>query len=78
LAEPRLRDLAFLLLWEFRVPRLRLIEQVENIEPDLFSPAILHPRLKIQMRLLDHLYFMAEHDDHHLAHIWDLIHPRTK
>jgi hypothetical protein len=25
------------------------------------------------MRLVDHLYFVAEHDDHHLAHIWDLI-----
>jgi hypothetical protein len=25
------------------------------------------------MRLLDHLYFVAEHDDHHLARIWELI-----
>jgi hypothetical protein len=25
------------------------------------------------MRLLDHLYFIAEHDDHHLARIWELI-----
>jgi hypothetical protein len=25
------------------------------------------------MRLVDHLYFVAEHDDHHLAHIWALI-----
>jgi len=25
------------------------------------------------MRLVDHLYFVAEHDDHHLAHIWGLI-----
>ena len=63
------------ILSDFRVARLRLIEQVEAIEPALFSRAILHPRLKIQMRLVDHLYFMAEHDDHHLALIWDLIHP---
>jgi hypothetical protein len=27
------------------------------------------------MRLVDHLYFVAEHDDHHLARIWELIHP---
>jgi hypothetical protein len=26
------------------------------------------------MRLVDHLYFVAEHDDHHLARIWELIH----
>ena len=25
------------------------------------------------MRLVDHLYFVAEHDDHHLAYIWELI-----
>jgi hypothetical protein len=22
---------------------------------------------------VDHLYFVAEHDDHHLAQIWDLL-----
>jgi hypothetical protein len=26
------------------------------------------------MRLVDHLYFAAEHDDHHLARIWEMIH----
>jgi hypothetical protein len=25
------------------------------------------------MRLIDHLYFVAEHDDHHLARIWELV-----
>jgi hypothetical protein len=25
------------------------------------------------MRLVDHLCFVAEHDDHHLARIWELI-----
>jgi hypothetical protein len=64
------------ILSDFRVTRQRLIEQVEDSEPTLFSRAILHPRLKTQIRLVDHLCFMAEHDDHHLAHIWDLIHPQ--
>jgi len=63
------------ILSEFRASRLRLIHQVEATEPLIFSRAIWHPRLKMQMRLVDHLYFMAEHDDHHLAHIWDLTHP---
>jgi hypothetical protein len=22
---------------------------------------------------VDHLYFVAEHDDHHLARIWELV-----
>jgi hypothetical protein len=26
------------------------------------------------MRLVDHLHFIAEHDDHHLARMWALIH----
>jgi hypothetical protein len=34
---------------------------------------MLHPRLKQPMRLVDHLYFVAEHDDHHLARIWEMI-----
>jgi len=27
------------------------------------------------MRLVDHLYFVAEHDHHHLASIWEMIDP---
>jgi hypothetical protein len=27
----------------------------------------VHPRLKISMRLVDLCYFVAVHDDHHLA-----------
>lgn len=33
----------------------------------------LHPRLKTPMRLLDMVYFVAEHDDHHLASMEKLI-----
>jgi uncharacterized damage-inducible protein DinB len=25
------------------------------------------------MRLVDHLFFVAEHDDHHLAQIWNML-----
>jgi hypothetical protein len=34
---------------------------------------MLHPRLKQPMRLVDHLYFVVEHDDHHVARIWEMI-----
>jgi hypothetical protein len=29
--------------------------------------------MQAPMRLVDHLYFVAEHDDHHLARIWELV-----
>jgi len=57
------------ILSEFRSARSRLVSKVEQIDPEIFARAIPHPRLKIPMRLVDHLYFVAEHDDHHLAHI---------
>jgi hypothetical protein len=61
------------ILTEFRRARLRLVSRVEGTDPATFARALLHPRLKPPMRLVDHLYFAAEHDDHHLAHIWELI-----
>src|ERR1700682_3835808 len=61
------------ILAEFRSARSQLVSKVERIDPAFFGRASLHPRLKTPMRLVDHLYFVAEHDDHHLAHIWELI-----
>jgi hypothetical protein len=61
------------ILVEFRAARLQLADRVGRIEPALFARSMLHPRLKQPMRLVDHLYFVAEHDDHHLARIWELI-----
>lgn len=57
----------------FRTARLRLVEHLWTFERDVFARTSLHPRLKQHMRLVDHLYFVAEHDDHHLAKIWELI-----
>ena len=61
------------ILAEFRAARGLLLQRVEDLDPSLFARAIPHPRLKTPMRLVDHLYFVAEHDDHHLARIWELI-----
>jgi uncharacterized damage-inducible protein DinB len=58
----------------FRAARERLLERVDGLEASLFARSIPHPRLKTPMRLADHLYFVAEHDDHHLARIWELVH----
>jgi len=61
------------ILAEFRAARMRLVDRVGQLEPGLFARAMLHPRLKQPMRMVDHLYFAAEHDDHHLAKIWELV-----
>ena len=61
------------ILSEFRAARERLLERVDELDASLFSRAIPHPRLKTPMRLVDHLYFVAERDDHHLARIWELV-----
>jgi uncharacterized damage-inducible protein DinB len=61
------------ILGEFRTARERLLKRVDELDASLFPQAIPHPRLKTPMRLVDHLYFVAEHDDHHLARIWELV-----
>lgn len=60
----------------FRTARLRFVERLRTLEPDVFARTRMHPRTKQPMRLVDHLYFVAEHDDHHLAKILELIDTR--
>lgn len=52
--------------------RRTLVERLDALTGADFAGVALHPRLKTPMRLVDHLYFIAEHDDHHLARIWEL------
>ncbi len=65
------------ILAEFRRARFQLVHQVETLSPEFLERTLVHPRLQQPMRLLDHLYFVAEHDDHHLAAIWELIQSRS-
>jgi len=62
------------ILAEFRTARLRLVDRVGKLQSVLFARSKLHPRLNQPMRLVDHLDFVAEHDDHHLARIWEMTH----
>ncbi len=61
------------ILLEFRATRMALIERLDNLEPQDFSRVALHPRLNVPMRLVDMLFFQAEHDDYHLARISELL-----
>lgn len=55
------------LLTELRVSRAHFIQQLEQASDDLVKRKSLHRRLKVPMRLVDMVYFVCEHDDHHLA-----------
>ena len=68
------RPLEYILIG-FRAAREKLLKRVDELDSSLFSQTIPHPRLKTPMRLIDHLYFAAEHDDHHLAAIWEQVRP---
>jgi uncharacterized damage-inducible protein DinB len=61
------------ILSSFRGARMGLLDQLERLEPTMITRTMLHPRLQTPMRLVDHLFFVAEHDDHHLAKIWELL-----
>ena len=56
----------------FRTARHDIVRQLESFDDDVFARAALHPRLNVQMRLVDMLFFQAEHDDYHLARISEL------
>jgi hypothetical protein len=60
------------ILKAFRTARHAIVKRLEGVEADLFARSALHPRLNVQMRLVDMLFFQAEHDDYHLARISEL------
>ena len=60
------------ILERFRRARAEDIAELTNLRPGDFARTAWHGRLQVSMRLVDHLFFFAEHDDHHLARIWEL------
>jgi uncharacterized damage-inducible protein DinB len=61
------------ILRAFREQRTRVVARLEGLEPEMFARSALHPRLNVQMRLVDMILFQAEHDDYHLARISELM-----
>jgi uncharacterized damage-inducible protein DinB len=61
------------LLQCFTIERQRVLETVYAFDAVLLGRTSLHPRLNQPMRLIDSLYFVAEHDDHHIAVISNLL-----
>ncbi len=61
------------LLADFRAARQKFVQRIEPYDEASVLRTSLHPRLKTPMRLIDHIQFVCEHDDHHLARISELI-----
>jgi uncharacterized damage-inducible protein DinB len=61
------------LLEQFTIERQKILETVYVFDEELLSRTSVHPRLNQPMRLIDSLYFVAEHDDHHIAAISTLL-----
>jgi hypothetical protein len=58
---------------QFRKARLSIVNRLEKLDEKQAAFSSIHPRLNQPMRIIDWVYFMAEHDDHHLAKIRAII-----
>ena len=65
----RLEDL----LASFRGARESFVRRLESLTEEEVARTALHPRLGKQMRVIDMALFVAEHDDHHLTSIRELL-----
>jgi uncharacterized damage-inducible protein DinB len=60
----------------FRRVRAAFVERLEGLSDEEIARAAHHPRLDQPMRVLDLMVFAAEHDDHHLARITEILRSR--
>ncbi len=56
----------------FRSERQSFVDRLEGWDERRLADKALHPRLKQPMRVIDMAFFVAEHDDHHLARMTEL------
>ena len=61
------------LLQRFREQRQAFADKLLSLTDEQLERSALHPRLKTPMRIVDLAYFVAEHDDHHLARVREII-----
>lgn len=61
------------ILTGFRRQRMQIIDRLDALAAETFARSAFHPRLKTQMRLVDMVFFQAEHDDYHLARVSELL-----
>jgi uncharacterized damage-inducible protein DinB len=61
------------LLAEFTSIRRATVDKLNSLNDDDVFKSALHPRLKTPMKTIDLFTFVAEHDDHHLAKITEIV-----
>ena len=66
------------LLQQFNYARQKILETAFGFDTELLSRIAVHPRLNQPMRMIDALYFVAEHDDHHISIISTLLRKPTE
>jgi uncharacterized damage-inducible protein DinB len=62
------------LIAHFAAEREKLVAALSQASDADLEKSALHPRLGTPMRPIDLAFFVAEHDDHHLAQITHLMH----
>jgi uncharacterized damage-inducible protein DinB len=60
------------ILAEFRSARGRIVDRLARMSEAELARTALHPRLRQPMSVVDLCFFVAEHDEHHLATIEEL------
>lgn len=61
------------ILSAFRKARNQLVLRLEVLDDSQLTATALHPRLQQPMNAVDLSFFVAEHDDHHLARITRIL-----
>jgi hypothetical protein len=61
------------LINKFADRRRKTLHQYRKLDVKDLSKTSLHPRLKVQMNAVDLALFHAEHDDHHLVRINEIL-----
>jgi hypothetical protein len=57
----------------FRQRRMEIVNTLERLDAEMFARSAVHPRLNIPMRLVDFVFFEAEHDDYHFTRMNELL-----
>ena len=57
----------------FRKNRVANLKKYKTLSVEQLKKSSLHPRLKVQMTPVDLAWFDAEHDDHHLVKINEIL-----
>lgn len=66
------------ILSAFRAERMEFVGRLDEYDEEFINRVALHPRLNTKIRVIDLAFFIAEHDDHHLARISELKRSITK